>query len=106
MTGQPDPKMLGELLSEVVALRGLARFQGDAQLREIWNAVAGPKLAASTRVLEIKRRVLRIAVRNAPLLSEIVSFHQHALLKSLQTEHPHLNLRDLKFVLQSAVESD
>ncbi len=98
------PRPLSELLSQVVALRGLARFQGDAQLQEIWANVAGEKFAASTRVIAIKRNVLQIAVRNAPLLSELVAFHQHMFKQTLREKYPHLKIRDLKFVLQSGTE--
>lgn len=101
---EQGPRPLSELLSQVVALRGLARFQGDAQLQEIWSAVAGPQFAASTRAIAIKRNVLQIAVRNAPLLSELVAFHQHLFKATLREKYPHLKIRDLKFVLQSGTE--
>lgn len=104
MTSDPGPRPLSEALAEVVALRGLARFQGDAQLQEIWNSVAGERFAAATKVIGIKRSVLQIAVRNAPLLSELVSFHQHTLKESLRQNHPHLKIRDLKFVLKSETD--
>ena len=98
------PRTLADSLAEVVARRGLARVQGDAQLAEIWKKLAGPAIAASTRVIGIKRGILQIGVRTAPLLSELVSFHQHTFKQTLLEQHSELKIRDLKFVLQGEMK--
>ena len=100
----PDPRTLADALSEVVSLRGLARVGGDRQLAESWEHVSGPQIAARTRVIGIKRGVLQIGVDNAPLLSELISFHQNEFLKQLQGKFPVLKIRDLKFVLQGGMK--
>src|SRR6056300_584702 len=94
------PKPLSESLSEIVAFRGLARREGDNQLAEIWSSIAGKRIAQSTRVIGIKRGVLNIGVRSAPLLSELAAFQKTELLESLQQQHADLKIRDIKFVLQ------
>ena len=99
MGSASGPQHLSQAISELIALRGLARSRGDAQLAEIWKQVAGDKLAEQTRVLGIKRGVLQVAVANAPLLSELSSFHKFSLLETLQSRHAGLKLRDLKFHL-------
>jgi predicted nucleic acid-binding Zn ribbon protein len=100
----PDPRSLADSLSELVALRGLARAGGDRQLTEIWNSVVGAEIAARTRVIGIKRSVLQVGVDNAPLLSELAAFHQADYLKTLQHQHSDLKLRNIKFVLQGGMK--
>jgi len=97
--GRP-PRPLSESLSEIVASRGLSRTHGDEQLAGIWSEVAGERIASATRVIGLKRSVLHVGVRSAPLLSELAAFQKSALLEMLQAQHAELNIRDLKFVLQ------
>ena len=96
------PQHLSQTLSELIALRGLARLRGSAQLDSVWKQVAGPVIATQTQVLGMKRGVLNLGVSNAPLLGELVSFHKESLLRSLQRERPELNIGDLKFRLKSS----
>jgi hypothetical protein len=97
----PGPEHLANALARLIALRGLARVKGEAQLKDIWNEVAGERIAGHTRVLEIRRGVLQIGVANAPMLGELASFHKLTLLTKLQTDHPNLKIRDLKFLLKT-----
>ena len=101
------PQTLGQALSQLIALRGLARTRGDSQLVEIWNDVAGvvdPAIAAQTKVMGINRGCLQIAVPSAALLSELASFHKAALLARLREKHGHLKVRDLKFRLKGDLQ--
>ena len=98
------PERLAQALSRLIALRGLARVRGESQLQETWSAVAGEPIASHTRVLEIRRGVLHVAVANAPMLSELVSFHKLVLLGKLQTDHGDLKIHDLKFKLKTDVK--
>lgn len=99
-----SPQSLGSALSELITLRGWASVQGNAQLAEVWNTVAngviGEETARKTTVQRIRRGVLTVAVSNAPLLSELVSFHQRELLNGLQKQHPELKIRAIKFQLR------
>ncbi|MCA9082152.1 MAG: DUF721 domain-containing protein [Planctomycetaceae bacterium] len=96
----PDPAQLGDVLSELFARRGYGRAQGDRQLRDAWSAIAGDSIAKQTRVLGLRHGVLQIAVTSSALLSQLVSFQRVELLGQLQTQHPDLKIRDLKFKLQ------
>ncbi|MBW3539831.1 MAG: DUF721 domain-containing protein [Planctomycetes bacterium] len=97
----PEPQHVSTILSRVVGLRGLARRGSEAQLNELWRRIAGEKLAAGSRVAGIRRGVLQVAVDSAPLLSELAGFHRTSLLSAMRRERPDLELRDIKFRLQS-----
>ena len=94
------PRHLSNVLSELIALRGFARQDGDEQLQEDWKQVAGDQFAKSTKVLGLRRGVLQIAVANAPLLSQLVSFHKQTLLARLQKDHPEYRIENVQFRLR------
>lgn len=96
----PEPKLLGEAISELIRVRGLARRNTDRQLGDAWVSAAGTATAAATRVGPLKRGVLQVAVRNAALLNELVSFRQQELLEKLQQELGASRIKSLKFKLQ------
>ena len=98
------PEHLAQAISRLIALRGLARVKGESQLQQTWNTVAGERIAGHTKALEIRRGVLHIGVANAPMLGELASFHKLTLLTKLQTEHPGLKIRDLKFKLKTDIK--
>ncbi len=95
-----DPQPLAKALTELIAVRGLARVRADAQLAELWRKVVGPKIADRTRVLGIRRKVLQIGVAHAPLLAELASFHRTNLIESLRRHDPDLQIRGIKFLLR------
>src|SRR3990172_7727621 len=106
MCAASGPQRLSQALSELIALRGLARVQSESAVASLWKQVGGAEVAVATRVLGFKRGVLRIAVANAPLLSELASFRKAELLESLRREQPHLNVRDLRFLLRGHLSDD
>lgn len=95
-----EPHALGDVLSQLFALRGYGRVRGDRQLHDIWREVAGEMIARQTRVSGVKNGVLQVGVANSALLSELASFHKFSLLERLQADHPQLRLRDIKFKLR------
>src|SRR3954462_6227552 len=97
MNSGTGPRRLSGALSELIALRGLARTGEAAELDAVWRAAAGESIASKTRVMGIKRGVLQVGVSNTPLLSELASFHRESLLRKLQLDHAALKIRDLKF---------
>src|ERR1700722_6483547 len=100
------PQRLSQAVSDLIALRGWAQVQGHARLDQAWKAAAGASIAASTRVLGIRRNVLQVAVGNSPLLSELAAYHKASLLAALSRGCPELKLRDLKFVLKGNLPAD
>jgi hypothetical protein len=92
---------ISRALAELIALRGFAKPQGDAQLQAAWDQAAGSEIAPHTRVGELSRGTLQIQVANAALLAELNGFHKTAILKSLQQTRPELRVKSLKFRLQT-----
>lgn len=100
MSNSRKPQPLAAALSDLISLRGWARSGGDSQLAEAWSSVAGEAAARQTRVQKVSRGVLHVAVSNAPLLSELASFHKADLLERFKSDYPELKIKDLKFRLQ------
>jgi predicted nucleic acid-binding Zn ribbon protein len=105
MASESGPQHLSRALGELIALRGYARVQGNAQLQEAWAAAAGLQFARQTRAVAIRRGVLHVAVANAPLLCELSSFHREALLGRLAAGRPEMKIKDLKFKLDSNISN-
>jgi hypothetical protein len=97
------PHHLAKALSELIAFRGYARVQGNAQLQSAWAGIAGAAIARQTRAVAVKRGVLHVSVASAPLLSELAGFYRVAFLEKLRELHGDLRIRDVKFRLDSDV---
>ena len=96
-----DPQPLGKVLSELIALKGLARVHGNEQLQQAWKSVAGDNISRFSAVIDLTRGVLQVGVANTAILSELASFHKAKLLETLQQQHSHLKIRELKFRLKT-----
>ena len=101
MTEDRSPLHISRALAELIALRGFAKPQGDAQLQAAWDQAAGPQIAPHTRVGELSRGTLHIHVANTALMAELNGFHKAAILQSLQQQRPELRVKNLKFRLQT-----
>lgn len=96
-----EAQKLSDLLSRVIAMRGIGRVRAGRQMSEIWKSVTIPEVAAGSRPTTLRNGVLQILVSSSALLGELVSYHKSAILAQLRAEHPELKVRDLKFKLQS-----
>jgi predicted nucleic acid-binding Zn ribbon protein len=96
-----DPTPLSVVISELIARKGLARVQGNAQLAGIWKAVAGDRISSRTKVLGLKRGALEVAVDNSALLNELSSFHKPALLQQLHKEYAEHRISEIRFKLRT-----
>ena len=96
-----DVSKLGDVLSKVIAMRGIGRIRGDRQMADVWKSVTSDEIAAASRPTIFRNGVLQIIVTSSTLLGELVSYHKAAILAKLKAEHPALKVRDLKFKLQS-----
>ena len=96
-----EPTPLSAVISELIARKGLARVQGNAQLVGIWKSVAGERISSRTKVLGTKRGVLEVGVDDSALMNELASFHRTALLHRFQKEHPEQKISDIRFKLRS-----
>jgi predicted nucleic acid-binding Zn ribbon protein len=97
----PSAVPISQALSELIALKGLGRVQGDRRLIEAWKQAAGEKIAGLTTVQGIKNRIVQIGVENSALLNELNSFHKGSLLQKLQKEYGKQDVRDIRFRLKS-----
>ena len=105
MSQSSGPQRLSQALTDLIAFRGYARVQGNAQLQSAWAGVAGATIARQTRAVAIKRGVLQVSVASAPLLSELAGFYRVAFLERLRQNHGDLRIRDVKFKLDSDLGS-
>ncbi len=97
----PGPMHVSRALTELIALRGFARSQGDAQLQTAWDQAVGAEIAAHTRVGELTRGTLQVLVANPALLGELNGFHKANILHALQLARPEYKFKQLKFKLQT-----
>lgn len=100
-----EPQHVGKVLSELIAIKGLARVHGTEQLQQAWRAVAGDDIGCKSRVIELTRGVLNIGVSNSAVLNELAGFHKQALLEQLQQQFSHLKIREIKFRLKTELKS-
>ncbi|WP_298864041.1 DUF721 domain-containing protein [uncultured Gimesia sp.] len=100
----PAAAPISQALSELIALKGLARVRGDQRLVKAWKQAAGEKIASQTAVQGIKNRIVMVGVENSALLNELNSFHKGSLLQKLQKEYGKQDVRDIRFRLKSKVK--
>ena len=103
MPASRGPQRLGDVLSELVALKGLAHSGAAEQLQEAWQKTAGDTISKATRVVGIRNRVLEIEVGSASLLYELDSFHKASLLQALRGHQPPLDVNGIKFRLKGSL---
>lgn len=98
------PESLGEILPRVVSgAGGSARRLGGATRRResaiarTWAEAAGPQLAGETRPSTLRRGVLTVEVRSAPLLAELGGFRSQEMLSRLLAVDPSGRVTGLRF---------
>jgi predicted nucleic acid-binding Zn ribbon protein len=95
--GRRGPRVLGDLLGELYAARGLGRVQATSELEEAWSEAVGEAGRDETRVAGLRHGVLTVTVGHPALLEELAAFRKAALLAALRTALPELRLQDLRF---------
>lgn len=95
-----DPSPLANALAELIAVRGYARRQADADLQAAWVAATEGQWRSQTHASRVVRGVLQVTVTSSSLLSELVSFHQATLTEAIQKQAPHLRIKSIKFRLK------
>tara|TARA_B100000029_G_scaffold459450_1_gene489557 strand:+ start:2367 stop:2690 length:324 start_codon:yes stop_codon:yes gene_type:complete len=96
------PQRLGDTISELVALKGLAKSGAAEQLTQAWHEVAGERIAAETRVVAVKNRSLQVEVTSSALMYELDSFHKPGLIAAMK-QQPGLNITGIKFRLKGSL---
>lgn len=92
----PMPKDLSRAVSQFVTRWGIAETQSARELEQAWQDVAGPALAARTRVGAVRRGVCEITVENSSLLQQLI-FQQRDILQRLQAQKPHFAITQIRF---------
>lgn len=95
-----EPDKLGDVLSELFALRGYGRVKANQQLEQIWETTVDEHISQQTKVIGLKNGILHIGVTNSALISELSAFLKVEYLEKLQSEQSHLNIKDIKFKLR------
>jgi predicted nucleic acid-binding Zn ribbon protein len=91
-----QPETIGNILSELMARRGLARIQSTEVLETAWRQAAGPLAAQYTRVGSIRRGVLEVIVANSTLVQEL-GYQKSGILAALQQLLPDQGIKCLRF---------
>jgi len=90
------PQRIGDILGELMTVRGYGRIQADAHLSEVWKEAAGTALAPHTRPGCYRRGVLEVWVGNSTIMQEL-NFEKQRILAELKSRNPNLRVRDLRF---------
>jgi predicted nucleic acid-binding Zn ribbon protein len=90
------PKKIGDVLAQLITLRGYGRFQANAELAAAWEAAAGESLARCSRAGLVRRGRLEVIVSNSTTMQEL-SFQKQQILAELIRHLPDARIRDLRF---------
>ena len=90
------PKGASNLVSRLMAHRGIGQQESSNELAQAWEQVVDSRTAARTRVGNLKRGILEIHV-DSPMTSQHLTFKKADLLQQLATVLPKAKLRDLRF---------
>jgi len=92
----PPPKLVRDVLSQLLAKRGYAQVQTAATCEAAWREAVGQKLAADTRPGNVRRGVLEVLVRNSSAVQEL-AFLKTKIVKTLTKLIPEQRIRDVRF---------
>ncbi len=92
----PPAKMLGNVMSQLLARRGYAQVQSAALCEAAWRQAVGEKLARDTRPGNVRRGVLEVLVRNSSINQEL-AFVKAQIIKKLTALAPEQKIKSVKF---------
>ena len=90
------PKSIGNVIAQLITVRGYGRIQADTNFAAAWKSVVGEGLAKFTHTGRLRRGVLEVTVANSMTIQEL-TFQKQQILKQLQTTLPDAKIRDLRF---------
>jgi predicted nucleic acid-binding Zn ribbon protein len=94
------PKSIGNIIAQLITVRGYGRIQADTNFAAAWKSVVGDALAKFTQTVRLRRGVLEVTVANSMTIQEL-TFQKQQILKQLQTTLPDAKIRDLRFRIGS-----
>ena len=92
--GGPEP--IAEIITELLARRGLGQGQAAAQREKAWQEAVGQDIARHTRCGTIRRGRLEIIVANSLLMQEL-TYQKPDILTQLHASLPEVKIEDIKF---------
>jgi len=93
-SGPRGPQHVGELVSELLARRGVGRRLATADRLAAWSEAVGAEFAEMTRPGAVRRGVLEVTVAHSALVQEL-TFQKRELLQRIQKCWG--EIRDLRF---------
>jgi len=95
----PDsgPERIGEILSKLFTARGWGRRNDQLHLEKAWEQCVAKEVAASTRVMALRRGVLEVEVKGSVLMQELSQFHKRKILAQLRGILQGKPLTDVRF---------
>jgi hypothetical protein len=93
------PERLGDILPRVLEEAGLVPERRQGEIVKAWESVAGPMVAAHTRVISFRSGRLTIGVESAPLRQELELFRREELTKGLRSALDGVFVEELRFRL-------
>ena len=93
------PERLGEILPRVLKEAGLLPEGRQREIETTWRDVAGPNVAAHTRVISFRAGRLTIGVESAPLRQELELFRKEELTKGIRSALGGVFVEELRFRL-------
>ena len=92
------PQPIGNIISELMARRGVGRQLSAQQRQEAWQQAVGEPLAGYTRCGSVYRRRLEVVVANSTLMQEL-TYQKPEILRRLHENAPELEIDDIRFKL-------
>ena len=102
---RPPPRMLGEVLPEVMASMGMQQADRLSRLRDQWVEIVGADVARDTQPCTVRYRVLLVEVSNPTWLFVLNGQHRTQIRQRLETLFPG-EFKDVRFVPPGRVMAD
>ncbi|WP_310820870.1 DUF721 domain-containing protein [Stratiformator vulcanicus] len=106
MSDSSRPQSLGEALSHLIQAKGIAKPNATAELSTAWRETAGERIASHSRVINVHRGILNVAVSSSALMGELSAYHRDPILEALNDKYEHLKIKGLKFRLRGDLRDD
>lgn len=102
MTLNEPSKMrrLGSIVNQLMSRRGYASAAATDELLETIVASVDQALQSSIQVGNLRQGVLHIYATDSVTLQEL-NFQKRVILKRIQTDLPHCQVKDLRFRIQT-----
>ncbi len=90
------PRKVGNVLAQLVRLRGYAQIRKSDEQEKVWRAVVGPDLSRVTQFLKLSRGTFHVLLANSLLMQEF-TFRKEELLEAVQSALPNAGVKQLRF---------